>query len=48
MENLKTWLHKTANKMSENTIKSITANHHYLNPKIRSQLDFQIQRVAKG
>ena len=31
MESLKTWLHKTVNKMSENTIKSITGNHHYLN-----------------
>ena len=31
MESLKKWLHKTINKMSENTIKSITGNHHYLN-----------------
>ena len=31
MESLKTWLHKTVNKMSENTIKSITGNQHYLN-----------------
>ena len=31
MESLKTWPHKTANKMSESTIKSITGNHHYLN-----------------
>ena len=31
MESLKTWLHKTVNKMSENIIKSITGNHQYLN-----------------
>ncbi len=31
MESLKTWLHKTVNKMSESTIKSITGNYHYLN-----------------
>ncbi len=31
MESLKTWLHKTVNKMSESTIKSITGNQHYLN-----------------
>ena len=31
MESLKTWLHKTVNKMSESTIKSIIGNHHYLN-----------------
>ena len=31
MESLKTWLHKTVNKMSEHTIKTITGNHHYLN-----------------
>lgn len=31
MESLKKWLHKTVKKMSKNTIKSITSNHHYLN-----------------
>ena len=31
MESLKTWLHKTVNKMSESTIKSITGTHQYLN-----------------
>ena len=31
MESLKSWLHKTVNKMDENLIMSITGNHHYLN-----------------
>ena len=31
MESLKTWLHKTVNKMNEGTIKSITGKHQYLN-----------------
>ncbi len=33
MESLKTWLHKTVNKMSENTIKSITGNNQCLNSR---------------
>ncbi|MCF7567195.1 transposase [Sabulilitoribacter arenilitoris] len=30
MEDLKKWFHGTVNKMSAETIKSITANHHYI------------------
>lgn len=31
MESLKIWLNNTVKQMKENTIKSITSNHHYLN-----------------
>lgn len=31
MENLRDWLHQTINKMTSETIKSITGNHHYIN-----------------
>lgn len=31
IENLKTWLHNMVNEMDQQTIKSITGNHHYLN-----------------
>ena len=31
MEELREWLHKTVRKMSQETIKSITGNHHYKN-----------------
>ncbi len=30
MKNLTNWLHETVNKMSPETIKSITGNHHYI------------------
>lgn len=30
MKNLKDWLHNMVNEMTEETIKSITGNHHYL------------------
>ena len=31
MQQLRDWLHNTVNQMQEQIIKSITANHHYLN-----------------
>ena len=31
MKELKKWLHNMVNQMEEETIKSITGNHHYLN-----------------
>jgi len=31
MKSLRDWLHKIVNEMKEETIKSITGNHHYLN-----------------
>jgi hypothetical protein len=31
MENLKHWLHNMVCEIKPETIKSITANHHYLN-----------------
>ena len=31
MDTLKTWLHNTVNSMSNEVIKSICSNHHYLN-----------------